>query len=718
MKDLRLVFIPAGLGILAGLFFGGYCAILRPFGSAYVMLLQAAVYPYVIASLMHGLGSLRPEQSFKLFCKGWWVYLFAWVLTFGALLLVSLGIPAADSPVANADAQGVDVTKVLELVIPRDIITAIAQNYVPAVIVFCTFYGIALQHIKDKGPMLSILDALRHMSLKFWKWIVKLVPYAVFALVADTAGSTAFGHLAHLGFFLVLLFGVSFILAFWMLPEVVAALSPLSFRGVLRDLREGVVIALATTISATALPAITEATRKVAQQVGVSKEEADEVIGTNLSITYVIGQLGNFFVLLFILFAIYYFQRPEDLGNLILLPFMTLLSAVGSPTATVDSVAFLSSWLGLPDDAPALFVELLVIVRYGMLMASVTGFGFLSILVTLSYFGKLKVQPAKLVRAILLPSLAILALALGTRWVQNEWIGRERTAYMDFTLLPAITQDVRVTVHDSPRSGRPAHPLNENSPHPVLKRIQSTGELWVGYNDGIIPFCYRNQAGELVGFDVEAAYSLANSLNVDLVLVPFNWESLEGDLTAGRFDIAMAGIYVTSERLRQLEVSSPYYNSPVALFGLREKIGAFTSRDTIDRMSPLRLGVFDDPVLRPLVTRLFPSADIVIVPSYAQLPDFGQIEAAVWTLEQATALASAQPKVQAIAPDDLGSNLLFAYLMPPGGQEWRQYVNYWIDIRTRSGEATEATNYWLEGQARRDKQPRWSILRNVLGWVD
>ena len=31
----------------------------------YVMLLQAAVYPYLIASLLHGLGSLRPDQAFR-----------------------------------------------------------------------------------------------------------------------------------------------------------------------------------------------------------------------------------------------------------------------------------------------------------------------------------------------------------------------------------------------------------------------------------------------------------------------------------------------------------------------------------------------------------------------------------------------------------------------------------------------------------------------------
>jgi hypothetical protein len=137
----------------------------------------------------------------------------------------------------------------------------------------------------------------------------------------------------------------------------------------------------------------------------------------------VFGQLGNFFVLLFMLFAIYFFQHPGSLGDMLLLAPMTFLSNVGSPTATVDGVAFLSSWLGLPPASSTLYVELLVIVRYGMLLTSVTGFAFLSILVTLSYYGKLQVRPMKLTWAIALPMLAIAGLAFGTRAVQEHFVG-------------------------------------------------------------------------------------------------------------------------------------------------------------------------------------------------------------------------------------------------------------------------------------------------------
>jgi Na+/H+-dicarboxylate symporter len=39
-------------GILVGLLFGDVCEVVGPIGSAYVMLLEATVYPYLISSLL------------------------------------------------------------------------------------------------------------------------------------------------------------------------------------------------------------------------------------------------------------------------------------------------------------------------------------------------------------------------------------------------------------------------------------------------------------------------------------------------------------------------------------------------------------------------------------------------------------------------------------------------------------------------------------------
>jgi hypothetical protein len=134
-------------------------------------------------------------------------------------------------------------------------------------------------------------------------------------------------------------------------------------------------------------------------------------------------------------------------------------------------------------------------------------------------------------------------------------------------------------------------------------------------------------------------------------------------------------------------------------------------------MQNLRIGVFDDPVLRPLVTQILPNAEVVVVPDYAVLPDFTRIDAAIWTLEQAATLARAHPGITAVVPTDLGNPFLFTYLMPPDSEQMVRFVNYWLELMRADAFWTREVNYWILGQPRAVTTPRWSILRNVLHWV-
>ena len=54
-----------------------------------------------------------------------------------------------------------------------------------------------------------------------------------------------------------------------------------------------------TTLSVAAVPFVMEATRKLADRCGIVDPERDDIIRTNLSVAYPLGQLGNFFVYLF-----------------------------------------------------------------------------------------------------------------------------------------------------------------------------------------------------------------------------------------------------------------------------------------------------------------------------------------------------------------------------------------------------------------------------------
>jgi ABC-type amino acid transport substrate-binding protein len=43
-------------------------------------------------------------------------------------------------------------------------------------------------------------------------------------------------------------------------------------------------------------------------------------------------------------------------------------------------------------------------------------------------------------------------------------------------------------------------------------------------------------------------------------------------------------------------------------------------------------------------------------------------------------------------------------------------VNDWLVIQRSSGALGQARDYWVLGRGASPKQPRWSILSDVLGW--
>ena len=81
-----------------------------------------------------------------------------------------------------------------------------------------------------------------------------------------------------------------------------------------------------------------------------------------------------------------------------------------------------------------------------------------------------------------------------------------------------------------------------------LVAIKADGTLWVGLTGDYAPYSLRGADGKIAGADVTMAQNLAKSLGVALEIVPTAWKSLQGDLQADRFDIAMGGVSVTTDR--------------------------------------------------------------------------------------------------------------------------------------------------------------------------
>ena len=713
------VAVGAFVGILTGIFFGEYCKIFSPIGSAYVMLLQAVVYPYIICSLLNGLGRLSPPTAMKLLKRGWFLLLLVWAVTFGVIFLINQAIPTSGSPaVVDSAAETFSKSDFLTLLIPANPFLALADNYVPAVVIMAILYGIAIQHYKKKEAFLETLDIIRTASVKIWNWVVLLAPFAVFALFAGTAGTVELGQLENLLIYVFLFLVGSCILAFWVLPLLMSVLAPLTPREVIREIQGGIVLAVATTLSVVALPFIMEATKKLAARNGiVEEEERDEIINTTLAISYPLGQLGNFFVFFFISFAAFVFNVHISGFQESLLPLFTLLSSLGAPSSTVNAVSFLSDWLGLPPNASALYVETMTITRYGQVVVSVVGIAFLTILTTFWYYGKHRPLAFRRLFGLLPPFLLILVLAFCITRLERAGATKDVSPYLSFSLSPSTTEGVHAIVF---REGDPALKEQEASlpGETALNRIRRTGVLRVGYSDSIIPFSYLNNKGELAGYDVAFAYQLAKALNVKLVFIPFHFKSAEADLESHRLDIIMCGAWVTKERIAKLLLSKPYFHSSAAFIVASDRIEDFISRDKLLGREDLRVAVFDDHVLRSLLATLLPNARPVIIKDYNQIDKLESYDAVFWSLIQASAYAQAHEGTTAVRPKGMAGPLLFAYLMPSDSLGFARFVDYWLDVKENDGYMKAMQDYWLFGKPRQDDATRWCIVKDVLHWKE
>src|ERR1700722_2008173 len=487
------ILIGAVLGIAAGVLFGERTAVLQPIGDAYGAMLQIAVYPYLLCSLMYGLGRLTPATARRLLQAGWLPFLFLWVLTLSSIWLLAHAIPPSPPPLSLTASTSHGSLQLMQLLIPSNPFAALRNNYVPAVVIFAIIYGVAFQGVAQKQTLLEIFDAVKTASVKIWGWIVRLAPLGVFALLAATSGTVRSDRLAGMVLYVVIYLLGTGILGLAVVPFLVSALVPESYLNIVRRLRPAMLLAVVTTLSVAALPFVQRAAESALEDAGCGdSEERRNVVQTSLSLSYVFAQLGNYFVYLLILYSSYVSVVPLKLAEKVLLPLMTLLSCLGSPSATFDSVVFLSNWLHLPASVLDLYVETSAVTRFGQVLVSVSGFFFIALVVPLLYFKKVRFRAVRFLTGVGGGALLCAGIAGGAVAMRQTLFPPVASRYASLQMDPRLTEGVKWSIADAGQSlSAPDPDLRTSS----IEEIRRRGVLRVGFNPQVIPFSYRNARG-------------------------------------------------------------------------------------------------------------------------------------------------------------------------------------------------------------------------------
>ncbi|NOD84244.1 MULTISPECIES: transporter substrate-binding domain-containing protein [unclassified Ruegeria] len=79
------------------------------------------------------------------------------------------------------------------------------------------------------------------------------------------------------------------------------------------------------------------------------------------------------------------------------------------------------------------------------------------------------------------------------------------------------------------------------------------------------PFASLDSSGNWVGWEIDVINAVCAAAELDCVITPVAWDGIIPSLTGQQIDAIMASMSITEERLKTIDFSDPYYNTPAVI---------------------------------------------------------------------------------------------------------------------------------------------------------
>ena len=714
MSNSHRILTGLALGIATGLFLGERAAWLQPVADGYVKLLQMTVLPVITVSIVSGLGGLTYAQARALAQRAGGVMALLWLL---ALVVVFL-FPLMLRPMTTASFFSTTLVEppprfdLVELYIPANPFYSLANNIVPAVVLFSLVTGIALIGTPGKSRLLEVLTVVRDTLARAATYVVRLTPIGLFAIAAHATGTLSVDQLARIQVYLIGYVALALLVSLWILPGLIAALTPVPHRRVLSQMHDALITAFVTSDLFIVLPQLTEQSKALAREHGLvgERENAPDVI---VPASFNFPHTGKLLTLTFIFFAAWFTDVTLRLSQYPQLAASGLLAFFGSINVAVP---FLLDLFRIPSDAFQLFLATSVVnARFGTLMAAMHTVA-MAVLGTWALAGALRIEARRLLRYAVITLLLTIATVGGVRVLVGQMIGK---GYEGNQILGRMrlggAGPVPTLVQAAARVDAPV------SHGAVLDNLRARGALRTGFLPDSLPFAYRNASEEMVGFDIAMAQMLARELHLQLELVPLSRETLAGALSSGACDLVMSGVAMTTERAADTLFSTPYLDETIALVVPDHARDQFSTWSGIRARSNLRLGI---PAVNYYVEKVdagLPNA--ALTPFWSVEAMFGgstagELDGLVLTAERGSAWTLLHPEYSVVVPTPGLIKVPLAYPIAKHDAAFAAFIDAWIELKKKDGTIQRLYEYWILGRNATPAPPRWSIIRNVLHWVD
>ena len=260
------------------------------FGSGFMDLLKMLVVPMVFVSILRviinmGEGDDLGKLTFK--SLGMLLMTTALAAVVGIVVGNVMKLGVGTDVVATADTELREITPLVDTLrglLPSNPVASMADGNIVAIIIFATFLGLAVKRLSKKyldiiKPFIDLVEAFYKIIVSVAMTVIKFMPYAVVALLANTITARGLASMISVVQFIVALYiSVAIMFVIHLIIIALNGLNPITY---IKNAAEPLLLAFTSRSSLGTLPVTIEAlTDKQGVEEGVASFTAS--LGANM----------------------------------------------------------------------------------------------------------------------------------------------------------------------------------------------------------------------------------------------------------------------------------------------------------------------------------------------------------------------------------------------------------------------------------------------------
>lgn len=136
------------------------------------------------------------------------------------------------------------------------------------------------------------------------------------------------------------------------------------------------------------------------------------------------------------------------------------------------------------------------------------------------------------------------------------------------------------------------------------------GVLKVALEDTYLPYEFRDEQDNLVGFDIDFTNALAEELGVEVEFVATSFDGIFNGLNAKQYDAVISATSITPERLEGFSMSEPYVTNGIVIVSRKDATPVKTFEELDGKSVAVQLSTTSDEAAESLKASSGKNVDI------------------------------------------------------------------------------------------------------------